>query len=283
MTQSTQSQWIEHFARFGYAAKGVVYALVGIFALQAAFTPGGTTTDQQGVIYELVDQPFEQVLLMLMTIGLIGYAMWRFLQAFMDADNIGSSFKGIVERFAFGISGVIYSGFAFSAIKLMNGAERGSSEQSDETTRHWTARFLSQPFGDWLVGLGGVIMIALGFYYFYKAFTGKFCKELNMKEMSPPQRKWVMLAGRLGLSARGVIFAMIGWFLIQAAYKLDANEARAIPGILDVLLEQSYGPFLLGSVAFGLVVYGIYMGVHARYRRIHPPNINPQELLNKGQ
>ncbi|MGL5195258.1 MAG: DUF1206 domain-containing protein [Chroococcales cyanobacterium] len=276
-------KWIEHFARFGYAAKGVVYALVGLFALQAAFTPEGATTDQQGVIYELVDQPFEQALLLFMTLGLISYAMWRFLQAFFDADNIGSSLKGIVERFAYGISGVIYTGLAFSAIKLLNGGRRGSTEQSDETTRHWTARVLYQPFGEWLVGLGGVIMIALGFYYFYKAFTGKFRNELNMKDMSPHERKWVMLAGRLGLSSRGVIFSMIGWFLIQAAYKLDASEARAIPGILDVLLEQSYGPYLLGFVAFGLVIYGIYMGVHARYRRIHPPKINPEELLNRGQ
>lgn len=283
MTQSTQSEWIERFARFGYAAKGFVYGLVGILALQTALNRGGQTTDQKGVLYEIVEQPFGQALLSFVTIGLIGYAMWRFLQAFMDTDNKGTDLKGLIERFGFGMSAVIYSGFAFTAMKILTGNGESSGEQSDQSAQHWTARFLSQPFGQWLVGLAGAVVIGLGFYYFYKAFTGKFRKELKIRQMTPNEEKWVMVAGRVGLSARGIIFTMIGWFLMQAAYQSDANEAQAIPGTLEALLRQPYGSLLLGVVAVGLVIYGLYMGVHARYRRIHPPQADPQQLLNLGK
>ncbi len=280
MNQLTQSEWIERFARFGYAAKGFVYGLVGILALQAAFTQGGQPTDQKGVLYKIIEQPFGQALLSFVTLGLIGYAMWRFLQAFMDADNKGTNFKGLIERFGFGMSAVIYAGFAMTAIKLLMGSAEGSGEQSDQNAQNWTARFLSQPFGEWLVGLAGAVVMGLGFYYFYKAFTGKFRKELNIRQMTPKEEKWVMIAGRVGLSARGVIFTLIGWFLMQAAYQSDANEAKAIPGTLEALLNQPYGSFLLGIVAVGLVIYGLYMGVHARYQRIHPPQTDPRQLLN---
>ncbi|MCT7964302.1 DUF1206 domain-containing protein [Laspinema sp. D1] len=283
MTQSTQSEWIERFARFGYAAKGFVYGLVGILALQAAFTKGGRTTDPKGVLYTIVEQPFGQALLSFVTIGLLGYAMWRFLQAFMDTDNKGTDFKGLIERFGFGMSAVIYCGFAFTAIKLLMGNGDSGGEQSDQSAQHWTARFLSQPFGEWLVGLAGAVVMGLGFYYFYKAFSGKFRKELKIREMTPNEEKWVMRAGRVGLSARGVIFTMIGWFLMQAAYQSNANEAQAIPGTLETLLRQPYGSLLLGVVAAGLVIYGLYMGVHARYRRMRPPQGDPRQLLNLGR
>jgi hypothetical protein len=125
-------------------------------------------------------------------------------------------------------------------------------------------------------------VIGLGFYYFYKAFSGKFRKELKIREMTPEEEKWVMVAGRVGLSARAIIFTMIGWFLMQAAYESNANEAQAIPGTLESLLRQPYGRFLLGFVAAGLVIYGLYMGVHARYRRIRPPQADPRQLLNQG-
>lgn len=284
MTQSKQAEWIERFARFGYAAKGFVYGLIGLLALQAAFAQGGKTTGQKGVLYEIVQQPFGQALLSIVTIGLIGYAMWRFLQAFMDTDDKGTDLKGIVERVGFGMSALIYSGFAFTAIKILTGNGESSGEQSDRSAQHWTARFLSQPFGEWLVGLAGAVVIGLGFYYFYKAFSGKFRKVLKIREMTPTEEKWVMRAGRVGLSARGVIFIMIGWFLIQAAYKSNANEAQAIPGTLETLLRQPYGSLLLGIVAAGLVIYGLYMGVHARYRRIRPPqSADPRQLLNLGK
>ncbi len=283
MTQSKPAEWIERFARFGYAAKGFVYGLVGILALQTALNQGGQTTDPNGVLYEIIQQPFGQVLLSFVTIGLIGYATWRFLQAFMDADNKGADLKGLIERFGFGMSAVIYSGFAFTAIKLLTGNGESGGEQSDQSAQHWTAQFLSQPFGEWLVGLAGVIVMGLGFYYFYKAFTGKFRKELKIIEMTHQEEKWVMRSGRMGLSARGVIFTMIGWFLIQAAYQSNANEAQAIPGTLETLLRQPYGSLMLGVVAAGLVIYGLYMGVNARYRRIRPPQADPRQLLNLGQ
>lgn len=276
MKQQSSSEWIERLARFGYAAKGVVYALIGVLAVQAAFTGGGKTTDAKGALESIVTQPFGQILLVLIAIGLFGYMLWRFVEAFMDPENEGSDAKGIAKRIGYAISGIIYASLAFSAAQLAAGSGSGGSGNS---TQHWTARLMSQPFGRWLVGIVGAIVIGVGFYQFYKAFSTKFRRKLKVREMSEAEETWAIRAGRFGLSARGVVFVIIGFFLLQAAYQSDASEARGLGGALQTLLQQPYGPWLMGLVALGLIAYGIYMGVQARYRRILAPNVDPRAAI----
>lgn len=282
MTQQSSSEWIERFARFGYGAKGIVYAIVGILAVQAAFTGGGRTTDTKGALYEIVSQPFGQVLLSLVGVGLIGYAMWRLIQALMDPENKGDDAKGIVTRIGYAVSGIIYAGLAFTALGIVFGST-GSSSSGGDSTQHWTARLMAQPFGRWLVGLVGAIVLGLAFYYFYKAFTAKFRRHLKVREMSYEEEKWAVRIGRVGLTARGVVFLIIGWFLMRAAYQSDASEARGLAGALETLLRQPYGPWLMGLVALGLVAYGIHLGVQARYRRILAPNVDVREAVGAGR
>ncbi|HCF27565.1 MAG TPA: hypothetical protein DEV81_10290 [Cyanobacteria bacterium UBA11049] len=260
------SLWVERLARFGYAAKGVVYGIVGLLAAQAAFGTGGQTTDTKGALQEIVRQPFGKVLLGVVAIGLFGYVLWQFVQAIKDPEHKGTDTKGILQRIGYAISGIIYAGLALSAVRIISGSGGGNSN----STQDWTARLLSQPFGQWLVGTVGAFIIGLGFYQFYKAFTAKFRKKLNLSELSDTEQKWVKAITRFGLAARGVVFCLIGFFLIQAARMSDAGEAGGLGEALETLAQQPYGAWLLGIVALGLIAYGIYMVMQARYRRIDP-------------
>lgn len=265
MTQQL-STWIERLARFGFAAKGIVYAIVGVLAAQSAFTTGGKTTDAQGALQSVIAQPFGKVLLSLIAIGLVGYVLWRWVEAIVDPENKGTDAKGIFQRLGYGLNGLVYAGLALSAVQLLLGSSSGDS--STDSAQDWTARLLSQPFGQWLVGTIGSMIIGLGFYEFYEAYSAKFREKLKLDEMSDTEKTWATRLGRLGLVARGIVFVLIGVFLIQAARQSDPNQARGLDGTLQVLAQQPYGPWILALVAIGLVAYGIHMGVQARYRKL---------------
>jgi len=257
--------WVERLARLGYLAKGIVYTIVGVLAVQAAFGAGGQTTDAKGALGAIAAQPFGKFLLALLTVGLIGYVVWRFVQAVQDPEHKGDDAKGWATRLGYAVSGLIYASLAFTAIGLIRGSGGGGGGNSKQD---WTAQLLAQPFGQWLVGLVGAFVIGLGFYQLYKAYKAKFRKEMKLHEMSPTEETWATRIGRFGLGARGVVFCIIGFFLLQAARQSDASEVRGLDGALQSLAQQPYGPWLLGIVALGLVAYGIHMAVQARYIRI---------------
>ena len=261
------STWVEYLSRFGIAAKGIVYGLVGVLALQAAIGAGGQTSGTKGALRTVVTEPFGQFLLTLIAIGLIGYVIWRFVEVFQDPDNNGTDAKGILKRIGYAISGIIYAGLAFTAIQIVLG-QPSSGSGGGSSTQDWTARLMSQPFGQWLVGTVGVLVIAVAFYHFYQMFSAKFRKHLKWHQMSQKERTWSTRLGRLGHGARGVTFLIIGGFIIQAARQADPSEARGLSGALRTLEQQPYGPWLLGLVALGLIAYGVYMEVRAQYRRI---------------
>lgn len=259
--------WIEKLARFGYATKGMVYGLIGLLAVMAAFgNSNGKTTDINGALRTIAAQPFGRFLLILVAVGLVGYVLWRFVEAIKDPDHKGSDFKGIATRGGYILSGLIYASLAFNAALLAMGSnDAGGGGGSTERT--WTARVLSQPFGQWLIATLGALIIGLGLYMLYQAYKTKFQKKLNLAELDQKQEKLVINVCRFGIAARGVIFMMLGFFLIQAARQYDPSEVEGLDGALQTLARQPYGQFLLGVAAFGLVAYGIYMIVQARYRR----------------
>lgn len=258
---------IEKLARFGYTAKGVVYAIIGWLALQTALGNGGKTTDAQGALTTVAQQPLGQFLLGLLAFGLIGYVVWRFVQALRDPEHKGHDPDDIVRRMGYGMSGLIYASLAFSAIQLILGA--GGNHDGETSQRLWTARLLSQPFGEWLLGLIGAFIIGYGFYQFYEAYKAKFRKNMKLHEMSSTEKTVATYTGRIGVAARGVVFIIIGFFAIQAARHYDPSEVRGVGGALEALAEQPYGPWLLAIVAMGFVAYGIHMFVQAQYERIH--------------
>lgn len=265
LTRQDPSTWVERLARFGYAAKGVVYGIVGLLAAQAAFGAGGKTTDTEGALQTVLTQPFGKFLLAAIALGLLGYALWRFVEAIKDPEHKGTNAKGIFQRLGYAINGFIYAGLAFSAVQLILGTGGGGGGNA---TQDGTAALLSQPFGQWLVGTVGAFIIGMGFYQFYRAFTAKFRQEMDLHQLSETEKKWVLGISGFGTAARGVVFCAIGFFLIQAARNNNPNEARGLGEALQALSQQPFGKWILGIVALGLIAYSIYMVLQARYRRL---------------
>jgi hypothetical protein len=258
--------WVERLARLGYITKGIVYAIIGVLAAQLAFGTGGETTGSSGALMEIVSQPFGRILLGIVAVGLVGYTLWRLVQAGADTEQKGSDAEGIGSRLGYAVSGVIYGALAWTAIQIVMGSGGGGGGGS---TQDWTARLMAQPFGRWLVGLVGLGVIGFAIYQLYKGISGSFRKKMTMQSMSDREKKTATTVGRLGLSARGVVVGMIGVFLIQAAWQADPQEAKGLGSTLQELIQQPAGPWLLGIVAIGLVAYGIYMFFMGRYRKLN--------------
>jgi len=265
--QAVTNPAFERLARLGFTAKGIIYFVVGFLAAQAAFGAGGRTTDTSGALQTIVSQPFGKFLLSILTVGLIGYALWRLAEAIFDPEHSHQTTdtKQVIKRLGYAFSALAYGGLAWTAIRLIIGSGGGGGN----STQDWTAKLLAQPFGQWLVGVVGVIVISVGISYLYEAYKAKFRRHFKLQEMSPKERNWAIGAGRFGIAARGIVFAIIGIFLIQAARQSNASEAKGFGEALAVLAQQPFGPWILGLVALGLIAYGIYSLIEARYRRIN--------------
>jgi hypothetical protein len=231
----------------------------------AALDAGGQTTDTRGAFQEIYSHPFGMILLGIVAIGLSGYAVWRVTQAIVDAEGKGNDLKGISIRIGYASSGLIHAGLALSAARVVLGDSQGSSEQ-DHKSR--TAQVMALPFGPLLVGLVGVGFIGFGIYQLYKGYKRKFLKRLEGGSMNATEKRWATRCGQIGLAARGVVFGIIGYFLITAALNYDPREVRGLGGALRAIAVQPYGKVLLGIVAAGLAAYGFYMFVEAKYHHI---------------
>ncbi len=258
--------WVERLARLGYAAKGIVYLIIGGIAARAAFGPGERVEGSQGALRTILEQPFGKFLLGLMALGLAGYALWRFVQAGLDPEHKGNDAGGAAKRAGYAISGVIHAGLAIAALRMATGGGGGGGDRTDD----WTATLMRQPMGRWLVAAVGLGIMGYGAYALYRAYAVKLSKRLDLSRMSPAAREWAVRSGRAGIAARGVVFLVMGYFLLQAALHSNPGEARGVDGALQALQQQSYGPWILGLVALGLIGYGIYQLVEARYRIITP-------------
>jgi len=266
---AASSRWMIIFARLGYAAKGVVYLVIGWLAVQLAIGAGGKATDQRGALQTIYEQPFGKFLLALAAIGLLGFAIWCFLQAWFDTEGKGRNMKGIVGRLGYAVTGVSYALLALGAFQLVAGTGTSSATKSSTaSTQDVTAQLLNHSWGVALVVIIGLIVIGVACYLFAKAFTAKFQRRLQLTGLSASLRKGVIFLGRFGYAALGVVFSLIGIFLVVAALQHNPHQARGLDGALRTLIQQPFGPLLLGIVALGLVAYGVYSFVEARYRRV---------------
>jgi hypothetical protein len=257
-----RNPWVEPLARLGYAARGVVYALVGILAIQTAFgARGNQRTDTRSALQWVAEQ--STALLWLLALGLFGYALWRVVQGVLDPENKGTDFKGLAVRAGMVASGLIYGSLALAAVRIASG-----SRDAGGGTQGWTADLMTRPFGRWLVAIAGIAVLVSAFVQLRDGWTEKFRKHLKEQEMDANERQLAVKTGKLGLIARGIVFLLSGWFLIRAALQFNPAEARGLGGALETLASQPAGAWLLGLVALGLIAFGAYSILLARYRRI---------------
>jgi hypothetical protein len=252
-------------ARLGYVAKGVVYVTIGLLAMLEALGMGGKTASPDGAMQSIGAQPFGGLLLVLLSVGLFGYAAWKVLQGVLDPDDRGSDAHGVVRRVAYVGSGAFYGLLAFTAAQSVFGAE-----DSSEDAMAASAMAYQPPVGRILVAVVGAVVIGVGLYQLYAAYKAKFRGELALGRMGEAREVWTTLLGRIGTAARALAISAAGAFLILAAYQSDPKETRGLGGALETIQHQPLGSYMLGAIAAGLVLYGAFMFLVARYRYIDP-------------
>jgi hypothetical protein len=255
--------WVERLARVGYGAKAVLYVTVGYLAAEAGLGQGGRVTDTEGALRIVHQASYGQAMLLVIAAGLCGYGVWRLVEAILDPERRGTAPKSIAVRLGFAFRGLFHGALGITAFRLALGDGSGGSGNQP---RRWTERAFDLPGGEILVGLAGAWMAGYGVYQFYRAATPKMRRHLQLSELPERLRRWVLGVSRFGIAARGVVFCLIGFFLARAALSHDAGEAGGIRESLRALSELGRWPFVL--VAFGLIAYGVYELVNARYRRI---------------
>jgi hypothetical protein len=254
---------IEKFARLGYAAKGLVYATIGFLTAMAGLHRGGAAADRKDAIRFIAGQPFGRALLFAVAAGLAGYAVWRVLSGITDSDRHGRDFKGLAVRAGSVVRGLFYAAFSFAVLRYLL-HKGGAGRSSDAASRHWTARALDMPFGRVAVIAAGLGLIGYGVYQFSRAARGKLSKHLAAIQ----RRRALVTLSCFGIAARAVIFATVGLSLLRAALQRSASAARGTSGALRELAQLPMGSWILTLCGLGLVAYGVYAFINARYRRI---------------
>jgi hypothetical protein len=260
--EAAYSPTMEKLTRLGYGIKGLIYITIGLLAIQGALGRGKTPADQLGAIRTFSELPFAQVLLWIVLIGLISYSLWGIIRAIMDPFHKGTDMKGLVARGGYLISAATYATFVLPTYHLITGAGSSGSNQTQ-----LVAKIMTMPFGRFIVGIVGVAAIAAGLYQCYLGIESKFEKQFKTYALTAENYRIAIQMGRFGTIARGIVFAIVGFFFFLAAYTASPGRAQGINGALDYLARQPYGLWLMGIVAAGLIAFGIYSLMTAAWFR----------------
>lgn len=252
---------IESLMRAGYAARGVVYLIVGGIAVFAAVN-GGEAEGSTGALEFLFKQPFGQVLLGVVAAGLFAYTAWRVVDAVMDLEDEGDDTEGYASRAGQLLSGVTHAFLGVSAVTIiLNGAEaRDGGERS--TTESWTAALIDTPLGRTAIIAAGAVTICVGIYLFIKARKAAYRSKIHKNETTQNLAPVI----RFGLVAHGAVLLIIGSLIAWAGVAHDPDRAAGLGEALRILETQAFGRLLLGVTGAGLAGFAIYCFVMARYR-----------------
>jgi hypothetical protein len=257
--ESGVQDFVPHFARSGYVAKGITYFLISFVAVAAAIG-NGRAANTRRAMHTLHNGPLGRIVLAAIAVGLAAYALWRFYLAFADPEN-----DRWTKRTGAIFIGAVNLGLAWQAVLLA--LHQGGTSTEDQAV-HWSAVVMRYPAGIWATGVAGVCIAAYGLRQIYKGITAKLDDMLRLHALSHAPRRSVVLAARIGIAARGFVFLLIGFFLVRAAWHSDPSRARDFGDSLTELRDQPYGRWLLLIVAIGLFAYGLYELIRARYRHI---------------
>jgi hypothetical protein len=257
---------IRWLARVGFLVKGVLYMVIGALALQVAAKAGGRVTGTSGALTTVLGQPFGRTLLLVVVVGLLGYAAWRILQGLFDPDRLGNNWRGLAIRASFMARGALHAVLGWQAFRLY----RGLSAASGTSEREVATEAFRWPLGDWLVVLAGLGLIGFAVQQMYAAITCRLERNLDVEEMRREAGEWAVGLSRFGVAARAVVFALLGWAIVVAGWFRDPSEVGTTASSFRTLAAQpgGLGRWLLGVTAAGFVAYGFYEIIHARYLHI---------------
>ena len=260
---AADNNWIERAARVGLAARGLVYVLIGILALQIAFAGRAQRADQQGAFQTLAQNGFGKAILWLVIIGFVGYGLWQASEAAWGHRREPDDRKRAASRVESAIKAVIYLILAVVAFRVVTGTSTG--RQGGEQV---TAKLLHLPGGQVLVALAGVAIVAAAVLLTWRGLRTKFEEHLDLSELGPGARSAVINLGKVGYLARGIVFSLVGLLVVMAAVTFDPDKARGMDAALRQVAARPYGPWLLSLMALGLMCFGAYSFAESRYRRL---------------
>lgn len=262
-TPVSSTDLTERLGRVALATQGALYFVVGIIAVSLATGDHSGEASQKGAIESVARQPFGKVLLVVLLAGLVAHACWRTLLAVRGEPGSDDDGKSVVKRIANLGRAAIYVSFSYFAWQILT---RSSAEEGD-TEKESTARVLEWPGGKWIVIGVGLAVVAAGIWNVSKIVTAKFLENLDLGGLDERKRNVVEISGRVGYAARGVAFALVGWFVIEAGMQHDPSESRGLDESLRELLGRSHGPWILAALAVGMVLFGAYRIMDARFRK----------------
>jgi Domain of Unknown Function (DUF1206) len=257
----TNTEGFERLARLGLATRALIYLLIGWLAVLVARGEPGKEADQRGALQEVTRHTGGTLLLWVIAVGLIGYSLWRFSEAALGVTGEGRKKGPRIKSF---VRGCIYAFFAVSALNLLITSAHSSLAREEQLL---TATVMTHSWGRWAVGIVGAVVLGVGAMLVYEGLARKFEKRLKEFRMTPTQRRAVVVLGVVGTTARGLVFGLVGVFLIRAAVDFDSHKARGLDGALRSLTHTDSGPWMLYAAAAGLVVFGIYGMVEAIWAR----------------
>ena len=254
--------WLRQYILVGYAAKGAVYLLIGISAIQAAIFSGHEAKGTYLSLVFLASQPLGKLLVFLLAIALIGYVLRRLFQAILFAKSSDSfQWKHCFKTIGYIMSGFSYMGVACTAVNLS--LEIG---EYDDTLEDLADELFEQPFGEWLIFIAGIAIATIGISYIYGAYTGSYISEFDSSKIHDRLEKWIIRIAKFGVAARGVAFVLMGIFFVEAAIIGSSEFAGGLQNAFRVIADRPFGWLWLSSIGLGMTGYGLYMFVATKYR-----------------
>jgi len=247
-------------ARFGIASKGLVFILIGGLTAWSTFGSGGKKTDSNGAMTFLIEQPFGQVLLWVLSIGLASYVFWRLYQSFIDPENEGNDLKGLATRFGYLSNGLFYLFILYGAVKLLLGG--GSSDGGKESM---IQKLLNTAYGRWIIAAVALIYLGQAIYLMFLAYSGRFKAQIKETGMADKTQKLMLNSGRVGYTALGLVFGIIAYLTVRSAMSFDASKAGGIKDAFT-FIQNEFGALVLAIMAFGLATFGVFMIIKASVR-----------------
>lgn len=255
---------MEKLARFGLVAQGVSFGLVAVLAIQLALGKGGKTTDREGALRTIAHDPVGRLVVIALAAGFGCYALWRLTEAVLGRKLESRREDSPWKRIGALGKAAIYGSLCAAAVSTLLGKSGGSGNKEKETT----AGILGWPGGKWIVMAIAAAIAVAALWNFWRGISGRFLKQLKTGEMSHRVRTWTTRIGVAGHLSRAVVFGLIAWFFFKAAADYNANKARGLDGALRKLANESYGTWLLSIVAAGLLAFGVFCLIQARYREV---------------